>query len=359
MKLLPRTGSFAFVFWELATLYFQYGYLHALRQHPLVNHLENYSIGSSSSNAFAFWKDRVDFSAFDFCIIEYCVNDTTLLDSGLQSAKNVSACLTEAILSIKQSGCTPLLLMLPLRQPRNDIVPELYRQVGGDADVQLLDGILSVKTLAAEQNCSEFEMFEDGFHLKREIAGKLACKLLDGAIRQKAKNTLGRPASCNGPEHIYLPASEAFGLEIPKNIRGTSLITSAIVDLSLGDGLDIYLSLRDLVVAIAVDLSNCRGVLSISRQNSVRISLTTFNFKGDHSGLVLTVWPLPVPIRPLNGCIRLNDLSDTSFDVGLHHQLAAEALLKPIMIGLCGVITRRPNVKYVVSTTLTLPPAPP
>ena len=53
-------------------------------------------------------------------MLDDCVNDSTLFDSGLQSLQNVRACLVDAILTIEQSASIPLLSMLPLLYARNN-----------------------------------------------------------------------------------------------------------------------------------------------------------------------------------------------------------------------------------------------
>jgi hypothetical protein len=99
---------------------FANGYVHALRQHPMVSEVTNLAMGGSSSNAFAYWRQSVNFSRFDFCMLDDCVNDSTLFGSGLQSLQNVRACLVDAILTIEQSASIPLLSMLPLLYARNN-----------------------------------------------------------------------------------------------------------------------------------------------------------------------------------------------------------------------------------------------
>jgi hypothetical protein len=302
---------------------FRDGYVQALRSHHAVSRFENYSLGGSSSNAFGFWKERINFSEFDFVILDYCVNDTTLFHSGIQNAHNIASALTDALITLLVQKVTPLILMLPLLWQENPIVPNIYRQIASKYGVEIFDGLEKVAGICSRQGCDRNSLFEDPYHLKRDISSLFACELLESAIGSASTRIQTRQIYVPHDKHLFLSSLQVFGDQFRYKERKTSLITAELADLRLGQVGDIHLNSDETLVGIVVDLANSKGVL--------------------------TVWPLPEPVTAHNGIVRINILEDRNHDAGLQHKLSEALDQIPVMVALCGFMVSKLNTCSLLS----------
>ena len=327
---------------------FSDGYVKALRQHPLVSEVKNLSLGGSSSNAFSYFASKIDFSKFDYCIVDYCVNDATLFNSGFQNLSNVKDSLIEIILTIRETGCEPLFLMLPLKTLANaKPITDLYRKILSDYEVEYIDCYVEIERIASKQGCSSADLFDDPFHLKRNIASNLTIKLLENAHTRQRSNSFNRAFEQCFVQNFY-ENRQVLSASFPTTTRGTSLIQANLVDLNSGSSFDIFAESNSALVGLALDLANSRCVLSISGKESFRLSLTSFNFVGDRKSLILTVWPLPFAIRPINNIVRFNVLDDRAADLSLNHEISEDRKCLPPTASIHGFIFRNQQKSFLV-----------
>jgi hypothetical protein len=314
------------------------GYVEALRTSPHIECLQNFSLGGACSQAFAFHRRRIDFSQFDLCILDFCVNDTTLVTSGLQSIDRIEPVLAEAIAIIRQNGCVPTLFILPLLYRGESPVPDLYVEIAHKHRVPFFDGYRVISELLT--TCTGLEqksLFEDPFHIHRWIARELISWLIDAFMRV-GKIQAGGPYLYGVARHEFVDIVGCFGAGFDIRERQTSLLCGRLRDLNPSTVLDIALPDHARVVGVAFDMSNSRGILSLTGSIAFRIDLTTLEFVGDRTSLVLTVWPLPVAIAPVNGTIRINVLDNAPCDISLRHEIPQDRWQLLANVGFAGFI---------------------
>lgn len=322
------------------------GYPHHLRHHKAIQLLESYSIGMSSSHAFAYWKCQIDFSRFDYCIVDYCVNDTTFFDSRFQSCDHVESCLSECITHLLSKGCIPLLFILPLRVSYNEDILGIYIRLAHRYGIPYFDGYAYLRRCLSKGIDTD-TLFEDGFHLHRHISGELAAALVDFALKDSAA-VATNTCIVTMTENVFRQANLCFGPKWTISRRGSSLISTDLLDLHAGDTLDVVVDATSELVGIMFDVANTKSVLNASGENNILIDLTSFYFTGHRQKLILAMWPLPVAIKPLNGFIRLNVRDEKFCDVSLRHNMNEEQRNAPAMLGLCGLVFRTASKSFVI-----------
>ena len=322
------------------------GYITAIQAHPNVERLDNFSLGGSCSQAFAYHKRIIDFSKYDICLLDFCVNDTTMYSSGLQSAQDVEPVIAEAICTVRQSGCLPVLFMLPLRYLANGTIPKIYRDIAQKYRLSCFDGYEAIQMLLErDPSINRGSLFEDDFHINRWIARELALWLVDAVLSLTPIETTDSYIYTT-PRHEYLDVISCFGSGFDISQRSTSLLTEDLRDMFSGEAHDIYLDNSAEIIGLIFDSANTMGILGLSGSHSLRVDLATFAFRGDGTSLILAVWPLPTPVKPINNVVRFNILYDVACDISLKHPIADERRHMRPRVGFCGLIIRHGSTTF-------------
>ncbi len=147
------------------------GFRTAFEEDPSVSYFSNASYGASGTVAIGDHLRRIDFSQYDFCLIDYCVNEEMFRMDGLSSPedglKNVCAMVDAA----SSAGCQPVLVFFPFLsalQARRPFEDALLRRLVARG-VRVFDGNLLIAALMQSFGYSAEALFLDARHVRREI----------------------------------------------------------------------------------------------------------------------------------------------------------------------------------------------
>jgi hypothetical protein len=319
------------------------GYVSQISQEKTVRSLVNLSIGGSSSNLFTYRRPDISAGRFNAVIIDFCVNDTTLYSSGIQNTRNIKQSLEEIVCSLSCQGCTPIILMLPLQFYQDNPVPEIYRDVARRFEIPIFDGYKAAQVICNATGLGYGELFEGPFHLKRPISRCLASWMMSAFDRycQSLSSETDRQAQVSTTR--YIPISNMSRTPLPQEERSTSLVTETFSEISRETTVDLDLPDDCCIVAIVADFANSAGILCFAGRINLRICLSSLDLFEGGIGFVLKAWPLPRPVFPHRGSVRLNVLSEheAGFDVSLKHPLSEGQKQMPVKIVISGLIVRQ------------------
>jgi hypothetical protein len=322
---------------------FRDGYAAHLATHPGIASVDNLSLGGSSSNLFAYRRAATDFSKFDVCILDFCVNDTTLLSSSFQNQQNVIDSLEDAIATCLSQNCIPALFMLPLQNADGNPIPDIYRHVANEWKIPFFDGYAALRAISTSAQIPYDSLFEDPFHIYRWLAAAFAQWTADGLLTALNTPRIGSNRHITSAHHRYLDLRQCISPQHKFKHRQTSLAAAPVLDLNPGTALDVPVPDHTSIVAIVADFAHAHGTVCLSGTINSRLCLSSLDIRDDDTDLVLKAWPVPIPIKPLNGMVRVSVMDDTAFDVGLWHPLSEMQKNTPVSVGLCGFILRDGN----------------
>ena len=318
------------------------GYVAQLSEEKAVRSLINLSIGGSSSNLFTYRRPDIAGRRFDAVIVDFCVNDTSLYYAGLQNPLNIEQSLEEIICGLSSQGGIPVIFILPMLYYGNNPVPDIYRDVAKRFQVPVFDGYKAAKTISVATGLAYGELFEDPLHLKRPLSRCLASWMIGAFDTYRRSLARPIPRQHDIATTRYVAINQVSRTPLPRVERSTSLIREIFSEIDDETAVDVELPEDRSIVAIVADFANSAGILCLSGSDCLRICLSSFELVAGGDGLVVKVWPLPRPVFPIQGSVRLNVVSDHEggFDVGLGHPLSEEQKQMTIKINLAGLIVR-------------------
>lgn len=104
------------------------GYAEVLGQAPEFSTVSVHSLRFGGSISFAYWSDRVDFSQFDVCLLDFDDGDSASVAQGVLGAEDVGSALRFALVRLIEAGCMPVLLLPEVQAESRDAVLRVARQ---------------------------------------------------------------------------------------------------------------------------------------------------------------------------------------------------------------------------------------
>ena len=289
-----------------------------LRKDSRVTAFANHSYGSSGTLALADHLRHVDFRQFDYCVLDYCINEEDLIAQGASSVAVAMNNLLAVIDAASCAGCQPLVLILA--SSRHQDAPQYF----GDAirteliprGVPIFDALAFARSMTAESGLGFDDLFLDPRHMKREIGRAIAHALLDhmsATIRLPAR--LFRSQLTYDPLH-FVPYT-AFGLagHAEQVRRKSAFLKRTCLELRPGGRIAVAAPAPGEITGICFDMSRSVGTLKAEGDDRIcwdRRPGDSF-FRVDR-GLTLTTTPLRHPVALDSGhrCVLHYDFDGTT-----------------------------------------------
>lgn len=157
------------------------GFRKAFESDSRISKFTNNSFGASGSVAIGQHVGDVDFSEYDFCLIDYFVNQEVFLLKGEARLSDAVEDFLFLVDKCSRSGCQPIVVVFPtstrfnFRRPYQDAVLSALSKLG----VPYFDVYDLINTRLSEQKFPVSSFFLDQMHLKREIALRIGQFLCD------------------------------------------------------------------------------------------------------------------------------------------------------------------------------------
>jgi len=228
------------------------GFHLGISSHPSVSSFTNRSLGASGVIAVGHHLCDIDFSNYDVCILDYHVNETVNLYSGVTSLRSSFSDLSAIIDAASRAGCLPVIAIFPLSRhigvsrPFDNHVLELLSPYS----LPIFNLYSLVDSLASDARCDINHLFLDPNHLSRALS-----RIFGSAIIDVISQYVGKSLNCvdtgltYNPLH-YLDFSHAIihGNSYVVN-RKTRLISSTLLNVSPGTHLALPEKLQGLQYA--------------------------------------------------------------------------------------------------------------
>ena len=157
------------------------GVNYPLANDPRVSVFLNQSYGASGSVAVGDHLRKIDFSQYDFCVLDYCVNEEVFIWQNESSVDVAMNNMNAAIDAASKSRCQPIVLILPTskranhKRPFEDaIITELFSR-----GVPVFNFYEFAKELVRVSELEFSDLFLDPMHIRRELGQFIGQVVLD------------------------------------------------------------------------------------------------------------------------------------------------------------------------------------
>jgi hypothetical protein len=285
----------------------RHGYVFALRGHPDVASVENFSLGASSALAFTFMTSKSTIMHNRYCILEYAVNQHSFLRQGYQKA-SIEDEIIGCVATIAKRGGIPIFLLLPRQRwdAKSSRIRTLYLAIAERLGVPVFDGIAWTDSFSSINRLDRTTLFKDDGHLAPWVATALAVDLVEFLRKIEVNNS---PST-----EILLYSHHYFTVPLPQTSSGitreSSLFSQRFSTLQLGQ--DVLVRIPDDAVVCGIGLNIPMASVAIEFSgDSVPVQYDFRNgfAQRSKSPFIHIILSLPKTIAPIRGVVRMKILS--------------------------------------------------
>jgi hypothetical protein len=272
----------------------------SLAHDPRITTFRNQSYGASGSVALGDHIPRINFAKYDFCVLDYCVNEEVLIHSRVSTVDSAMNNLLAAVDVASRAGCQPLVLILPRSTVANfsrpfeeAIVAELATR-----GVPVFNFYTFAEQLTAQNEMAFVDLFLDPMHIHREIGAAIGTALVD----YMANRIDVTPIASDTPLH-YDPLHfvghqdcDITGYSALMH-RESSLLQRDCLALQPGATITLHSPSAGLLTGITFDAARTVGTLVEMTSGKVCLSLKPASaFFRETRSLTLMTLPISDPI---------------------------------------------------------------
>lgn len=274
------------------------GYAAGIRDHRRVTYFEKHTIGASPSVIVPYFSSKVDFSRFDWVVIETTINDQNYLKYGSIRRDQIRESIEFGIAQAAACGCRTALMVMPtVPGLRGETIPRLiYRKISTETGALLFDGFEEVDGLNSM-------MFIDRFHINKRSANLLGRKL---ASRLSSMRSMPLPYVLPKSYFYTRPLQSIGRLKVS---RSNSMLNADFVAMSYGDAAWVEAGPWDELAAVAYNAARSTAIVALGKEPSINKSLWN---KYSYLGKDLLMLIAPVTSRPRGG-----KLADGRFSISV------------------------------------------
>lgn len=281
------------------------GYTLPLKVSPQEICFANFSIGMSAGCMFPITATGVDFSDFDFCILDFCVNEEIFVQFGM-SIESIKDYVNAWSVHIYKQGCVPIIMMLPRNSRPSNIsyVYEAYIDIARSLNIPYFDAIYKTEYLTAKNDINRNDLFKDDGHLKEWFAIALGNELLSALRNMHRSTSAGYDAIWEAPKFRRV-SSSTVSSSIPTIRRANSLVTLEFKSVAHGNNISYDLDGGEMITAVCINLGKTSGVLTVRGEEEALFDLRNDAFEPERDSFMMAVFPLQTPVRERDGHVSL------------------------------------------------------
>ena len=274
------------------------GYTAGIAAHPAVAHLQNLSLGASTSVVLPKITAENTLDAYDVIGLDFSVNEEFWVSQQTTSLAYIRQIL-DGFIATLGVATAPAIIIMPTITGLGDILPvhAFYRQYAIDAGYPLFDGFEYVASLAQTRPEQE-ALFMDRDHLRRDVAYAFGTRIAEQLEQWQRTRPARSTQQIETAEHRYkrfAPAEITGGMQVT---RATSLAQAEFARINPESRIVFTTEQPTEIIGIGANLAESNAVVTIkSDQGQHRSSLLTKNYRGDEKGMIFVV----TPIKPLSG----------------------------------------------------------
>lgn len=287
------------------------GYFPYLAADPRVKQAVNQSIGASTSLHTIESTAGVDFSQFDFALLEFAVNEEAILAGGGLDLDVVKGVVSNLIVRCLSGRCIPVIVIFPrlLRGGQNSVMRSFYRSLATSYSIPFLDVYEIVEYVRSASDIADFSIFKDSAHVEQWLCCAISQIIVSGL--QKLEDTPHRFVEGNieAPAYGSLPLVEIVPELMERSVeRATSRSRDHFVAARSPDAFRLHNVGASALVGVGINLSETDCILEISAKDATLIDLRNVYFKNPAFRLVKSAFPLPRRIEIGEECVVLRTL---------------------------------------------------
>lgn len=292
----------------------------------------NHSLGASGTVTVGFHLPAIDFSAYDLCIVEYCVNEEVLLSMKQTSLTETIGNMRAVVDRAARAGCRCLFLVLPSRnrfhfpRPFQTWLRTEMRTLG----IPVFDTYALLQRVMNERSVAMPDFFLDRVHLKRNVArtiGRFLIRIAATILAEPKPGLVEDPSRRVRPIDLVAAADLVPGGGARRASKRSRLVSSDFVEMPVGSSVSFADPRGGEVTGVVFDAGASRGRLTVD-DGSVLFATRDEPGAGRDGKLTLVCHPVATPLAYPPGGLTVTHTGDPGSDATM---TVAAFVLRPAL----------------------------
>jgi hypothetical protein len=285
------------------------GYTFYLGADPRVESLSNFSIGASTGLHSIRSTKNIDFSQFDYCLIDFSVNEEVVRKNNALNLEFSKTIFENLIVRCLAGGCIPVLTLLPrMTDTHQSKMRSFYLKISADWGIPYFDGYDLIDYMKSVSDISGFGFFLDVAHIRPWVSLVFARSLLDGLASLPEQRLVAREVAA--PSFACIGVADRLagteGLEITE--RGSARASGRFVRSTEPATISLHEIDGEDVIGVCVNLSETNCILALSGENETALDLRNNYFENPLYRLVISALPLMNVVTLTDGYLQIRSL---------------------------------------------------
>lgn len=286
-----------------------------------VTSFTNASYGASGSVAIGDHLRNIDFSNYDFCVLDYCVNEGVFISQKKSTTELAIGNLSAIIDAASRAGCQPIIMIFPtstrenLRMPFEAEIINRFQSVG----VPVFNFYALAKQLTATGQLKFLDLFADPMHVRNELGQFLGKTAID--YMQSVEGTQTKHRAKISSYH-YRPLSfvqfQHFNIHGESRVlqRATKLRSTELMWIAPGSKIEFTASGPAEIIGLTFNAARSCGTLRASQSDEISSDMRGSVLFSEKRVLTLVSHPFQKPLIFDSGLVSLHFESPDELKVG-------------------------------------------
>ena len=277
------------------------GFASAISSDPRVAEFGNYSLGASGTVAVGYHLPAIDFSKYNVCIVDYCVNEEVFLLMGETSIQDTINNMLNLIDTAAKAGCRCMFVVFPSKNRFDRKLPfqQWLTMTLAIRGIPVVDCYKILKTVVDGGTVEASQLFLDNVHLKRGVArvlGKHVVGLAEGILKSPVAARI-EDDTLTHQEVAYVPAAS---LKVSRHARlrerSSRLLTVQVVEAKAGSTFGYSNGTAGQICGLVFDVADSQGRIVLPTTGEVIYESKKQADPLRQGKLTLVAHPLPRPV---------------------------------------------------------------
>lgn len=282
------------------------GYVFGLKAHTGVRHVQNFSLGHSTSVVFPYTFPQIDFNQFDFCVIDFIVNED-VFEKTNATRLAVKSRLRFLLHAMAGTSCIPIFMLMPAEQRRGKVFPvhQIYLDFSREFGVPVFDGYRALERLLGASDLEVTSHFRDSSHLAEWVAAPLGLELANQLDRISRSRPMSRIEMSMGHHYAYCTLAKDLDGPFDRIQRKTSLVTAEFLHSERPDDIMVPVGSAERVVGIGLNLSQTNTPIAVSSGGAGEDAWYGLDYFDEAARKFVFVVRTLEPVTCVDGAVRL------------------------------------------------------
>lgn len=289
------------------------GYTAALKLDPRITAFTNISIGASTSVHSIRSTADIDFSQFDYCLLDFSVNEEIAIKAKSIELSSITEIVDSLIIRCVAEKCLPVVVIFPrLLETSKSLMREFYINLASKWNLPYFDFYPVIDAIVERTDISRLTLFRDSAHVNDWMALLFGKIIADGLARlNHAEEKFMLSAPLRGRRFASIPlTNHCINNNVTVVQRVSSQSSGNFIRIEAPGNFEFCDIPGESVLGFSVNLRETACFIKLTGETDAAIDLRNPYFDNPAFRLIVSSVLLKMPLKIKKGKIQLETVDD-------------------------------------------------